>query len=251
MNLEDRAKRLERHIREEHRQSALGSHLKDIVYGGVDGIVTTFAVVAGFSGAALSDSTTIQLTSVVMLLFGLANLFADGVSMGLGNFLSIRSDQSLYASIRKKEEYEMLHNGDVEAEETITILMEKGFVESEARTIAELYRKNPNYWVDFMMNNELRIPDPRGEHPIYSGIATFLSFICFGVVPLFPFIFMDALNPKTLFHISSVGTLLALVLLGCFKAEVIGGKTVNSIFETVIVGGTAALAAYFVGTLFA
>ncbi len=120
MNLEDRVRRLDRHIKEEHKQSALGSHLKDIVYGGVDGIVTTFAVVAGFSGAALSDSATIQLTSVVMLLFGLANLFADAISMGLGNFLSIRSDQNLYGSIRTKEAHEILHNSDVEAEETIT-----------------------------------------------------------------------------------------------------------------------------------
>ncbi len=250
MNLEDRALRLERHIKEEHKQSPLGTHLKDIVYGGVDGIITTFAVVAGFSGAALSESNTIQLTSIVMLLFGLANLFADAISMGLGNFLSIRSDQSLYGSIRKKEEREILHNADVEAEETVTILMEKGFVESDARALTQLYRKNPNYWVDFMMHNELQIADPRGDHPLYSGLATFISFICFGIVPLFPFIFMDTLDSKTLFHVSSGGTLLALVLLGCFKAEVIGGKTITSILETVAVGGTAAIVAFFVGTLF-
>jgi vacuolar iron transporter family protein len=249
MSLEDRVVELERHIKEEHKQSALGAHLKDIIYGGVDGIVTTFAVVAGFSGAALTGTATTQLSSLVLLLFGLANLFADAISMGLGNFLSIRSDQSLYKSLRAKEERETLHNGEVESEETVTILMEKGFVEADAREITKLYRKNPNYWIDFMMNNELQIPDPRGAHPVYAALATFTAFISFGIVPLFPFLFLH-LAPTQLFLVSSVGTGLALILLGSFKAYVIGGKPFGAILETVAVGGAAALVAFFVGSLF-
>lgn len=251
MNLEEREQELERHIKEEHKRSPFASYLKEIIYGGVDGIITTFAVVAGFSGAALSGETTVQLSSMVVLLFGLANLFADGVSMGLGNFLSIRSDQSLYRNIRAKEEYETRENGDVEAEETVTILMGKGFTQSDARTITALYRKNPDYWIDFMMNNELEIPDPRGDHAGYGGLATFLAFISFGIIPLLPFLVFDSLSSHTLFEISSFGTILALVVLGLFKGEVIGGKPWRSITEIVLVGGTAALVAFLVGTLFA
>ena len=251
MTLEDREKELERHIKEEHKQSPFASYLKEIIYGGVDGIITTFAVVAGFSGAALSGNATVELTSLIVLLFGLANLFADGVSMGLGNFLSIRSDQSLYQSMRKKEEYETTQNGDVEAEETITILMEKGFIEADARTMTALYRKNPEYWIDFMMNNELKISDPRGDRAGYSGVATFLAFICFGIIPLLPFLLIDSLDARSLFEISAFGTLLALALLGLFKREVVGGSTLRSVAEVVIVGGAAALVAFTVGTLFA
>jgi VIT1/CCC1 family predicted Fe2+/Mn2+ transporter len=251
MTLEDREKELERHIKEEHKQSPFASYLKEIIYGGVDGIITTFAVVAGFSGAALSGDTTIELTSVVVLLFGLANLFADGVSMGLGNFLSVRSDQSLYRSVRKKEEHETANNGDVEAEETVTILMAKGFIEADARTITLLYRKNPEYWIDFMMNNELKMPDPRGGHAVYSGVATFLSFISFGIIPLLPFLLIDSLSPRALFEISSLGTFLALVTLGLFKREVIGGSSIRLVGEVVIVGSAAAFVAFLVGTFFA
>lgn len=250
MTLEDRARELEIHIKEEHKQSAFASYLKEIIYGGVDGIITTFAVVAGFSGAAFSGNATLQLSSLVILLFGLANLFADGVSMGLGNFLSIRSDQMLYGTIRKKEEYETSHNADVEAEETVTILMEKGFTEADARTLTTIYRKNQNYWIDFMMNNELKIADPRGEHPGYAAIATFISFVTFGIIPLIPFLFMATQDSRSLFEVSAFGTVLALVLLGCFKGEVAGGTTIRSIAETVIVGGVAASVAFFVGTLF-
>jgi len=251
MTLEERSRELEQHIKEEHKQSPFASYLKEIIYGGVDGIITTFAVVAGFSGAALGGDATIELTSMVVLLFGLANLFADGVSMGLGNFLSIRSDQSLYGHVRKKEEHETRENGDVEAEETVTILMERGFIEADARTITALYRKNPQYWVDFMMNNELQMPDPRGDHPVYGGLATFFSFVSFGIIPLLPFLVFESFTAKTLFEISSFGTILALVVLGLFKAEVVGGKTLRSVGEVVLVGGAAALVAYIVGTFFA
>jgi vacuolar iron transporter family protein len=250
MTLEDRERELRKHIQMEHKRSPFSSYLREIVYGGVDGIITTFAVVAGFSGASLGESATVELTSMVVLLFGLANLFADGVSMGLGNFLSIRSDQSLYRSIREKEEAETQQNGDIEAEETVTILMSKGFIESDARTITALYRKNPEYWVDFMMNHELEIPDPRNERAVYSGLATFLAFVSFGTIPILPFLMFDSFSSHALFEISAVGTFIALIFLGLFKSEIIGGKMLRTVAEVVLVGGTAAFVAFGVGALF-
>jgi VIT1/CCC1 family predicted Fe2+/Mn2+ transporter len=249
-SFEEREIELAEHLKKEHAYSPFASYLKEIVYGGVDGIITTFAVVAGFSGASLGESTTLQLSSLVVLLFGLANLFADGVSMGLGNFLSIRSDQSLYKGIRIKEEHETTHNGDIEAEETITILMEKGFIEDDARAITMLYRKNGKYWVDFMMNNELKITDPRGDSAIHSGFATFLAFITFGIVPLIPFVFMGTFPPEKIFIVSAVGTCVALVLLGFFKGRIVGGGIIRSILEVVLIGGAAATVAFVVGSLF-
>jgi VIT1/CCC1 family predicted Fe2+/Mn2+ transporter len=250
MTLEEREQELERHIKEEHRRSPFSSYLKEIIYGGVDGIITTFAVVAGFSGASLSGDATVQLSSMVVLLFGLANLFADGVSMGLGNFLSIRSDQNLYRSIRAREEHETRMNGDVEAEETVTILMGKGFTQEDARTITALYRKNSEYWIDFMMNNELEISDPRNNNALSSGLATFLAFLSFGIVPLLPFLVFDSFTPHALFQVSAFGTILALVMLGLVKSEIVGGSSWRSVGEVVLVGGAAALVAFFVGTLF-
>lgn len=68
--------------------SGLARHyLKDLVYGANDGIITTFAVVAGVAGA--------QLEPRIVLILGFANLLADGFSMGASNFLSIRSDEAV------------------------------------------------------------------------------------------------------------------------------------------------------------
>jgi VIT1/CCC1 family predicted Fe2+/Mn2+ transporter len=65
-------------------------YLKDLVYGANDGIITTFAVVAGVAGA--------QLDARIVLILGFANLLADGFSMGASNFLSIRSDEAVRQS---------------------------------------------------------------------------------------------------------------------------------------------------------
>lgn len=250
MHTKTRDGALAEHMNSEHQHSPFASYFREVIYGGIDGIITTFAVVAGFSGAALSSETTTQLSFMVVLLFGLANLFADGVSMGLGSFLSVRSEQDLYKASRAKEEHEIAHNSQMEYEETVTILMQKGYEEADAIAMATLYRKNPSYWLDFMMNHELEMPDPTGDNPIYTGLATFASFLVFGIIPLLPFIFLGGATSTTLFIYSIIGTFLALVLLGVLKWKVVGAGLRASLFEVVIVGSAAAAIAYFVGTFF-
>jgi VIT1/CCC1 family predicted Fe2+/Mn2+ transporter len=71
-------------------------YLKDMVYGANDGLITTFAVVAGVEGGAL--------TRRAVLVVGLANLLADGLSMGAGNYLSIRAQEGVRRSLDLPEE---------------------------------------------------------------------------------------------------------------------------------------------------
>ena len=250
MHHDQKLKAIEEHVIQEHRQSPVATYLKEVIYGGIDGIITTFAVVAGFSGAALTNEITTQLSFVVVLLFGLANLFADAVSMGLGNFLAVRSDQSQYCSIREKERKEMLENTERELLETKTILIQKGFNEEDAGTLTALYRKNETYWLDFMMNHELKMPDPTEDNPAFTGLATFLSFIFFGAIPLLPFMLFRTLEPQDLFLLASVGVFFALLLLSILKWKIIRANLWSSIFEVMLIGGVAACVAFFVGSLF-
>jgi VIT1/CCC1 family predicted Fe2+/Mn2+ transporter len=250
MNTVQRDEAYAKHLHDEHAPFPFAHYLKEVIYGGIDGIITTFAVVAGFSGAALSSDTTTQLSFLVVLLFGLANLFADGVSMGLGSFLSVRSEKDLYKASRHAEELEITHNPEMEYSETITILMQKGYEEADATVMAGLYRKNPGYWLDFMMNHELEMSDPRGDNPVYTGLATLTSFLVFGIIPLLPFLFLSESSTQSLFVYSIIGTFVALVLLGLLKWKVVGAGLRTSLFEVVLVGCVAAGVAYFVGTFF-
>src|SRR3989344_5319045 len=129
---------LQEHLRREHRKTAISEYLREIVYGGNDGIVTTFAVVAGFAWAQ-KDPASSAVPIVSVLLFGLANLFADAFSMSLGSFLSLRADQDIYRSEKDKEHHEILTSSKNEFLETIEILKRKEFSEKDATTLASIY----------------------------------------------------------------------------------------------------------------
>jgi VIT1/CCC1 family predicted Fe2+/Mn2+ transporter len=233
-------------------KSAFSDYFKEVVYGGMDGIVTTFAVVAGFAGAAISSDQATQLSFFVVLLFGLANLFADGASMGLGNFLSVRSEKDLYHVTRDAERDRLRTDTATERDETMRILMDnKGFSPDDAAVLANTYKNNEEYWIDFMMHHKQGLPDPRSENEMLTGLATFVSFMIFGTIPLLPFIIQESGDPATTFYYSASGTFLALVILGLLKWRVIGGRFWASMSEVLMIGGTAAVLAYFVGTFFA
>ncbi len=75
-------------------RTIIGRYIKDIIYGANDGIVTTFAVVAGSVGAGLSVK--------VILILGFSNLLADGFSMGAGNYLGSRSEKEVAQAAGEK-----------------------------------------------------------------------------------------------------------------------------------------------------
>lgn len=235
---------------EAHKKSPFAEYFKEVIYGGIDGIVTTFAVVSGFSGAAFSNNETTQLSFIIVLLFGLANLFADAISMGLGNFLSVRSEKDQYYILRQKEKLLLEHNPEAEHEETVTLMKAKGFSESDAIMLATIYSKNHDYWLDFMMANEYHMSDPRGDNPVLTGLTTFGSFLLFGSIPILPFFFLGDSTPTQVFQISTLGTLFALVLLGLMKWKIVGTSLGRSLGEVVLVGVAASIIAFVVGTLF-
>lgn len=243
------SEKLQQHLREEHSRGPLTEYLKEIIYGGNDGIVTTFAVVAGFSGASLWGESLVEISFLTVLLFGLANLFADGLSMGLGNYLSVKAEGDVFQAAEDKERHEVRVHPEMEAEETIDILIHKGFTHEQARQLTELMQTNEDYWVDWMMHHELELEDPRGTNPILTGLVTFISFLVFGVIPLIPYMILEE-GPEKAFYSSVAATLFALIALGVIKGKVLGQKMFRSILEVVLIGGVAAVVAFGVGVFF-
>jgi vacuolar iron transporter family protein len=88
---------------------SFSNYLREFVYGGIDGAVTTFAVVAGSVGASF-DIT-------IILILGLANLFADGFSMSIGAYLSSKSEKEKYLKHKKQEYWEVEHTPEEERKE--------------------------------------------------------------------------------------------------------------------------------------
>ncbi|MFW5703757.1 MAG: VIT1/CCC1 transporter family protein [Patescibacteria group bacterium] len=234
-----------KHLREDHRITPFSTYMRQIVYGGSDGIVTTFAVVAGFTGA--QSGNTAMYSIVTVLLFGMANLFADGTSMAVGEFLSSRSEGDIYHRQRKQEAESVNGDPQNEREQTKGLLKREGFTSEQAEQITELYAQNKSFWIDFMMKYELSLEEP-DEKPIINAVVTFFSFVMFGFIPLIPYLFDAAVMAS--FYRSIAFTIGAMTLLGLLRWIVTKQQIFRSVGETVLLGVISASIAFFVGTLF-
>ncbi len=231
--------RLEEHKKEERHGSALGPVIHDVVYGGNDGIVTTFAVVAGTVGA--------DLPHYVVIILGLANLFADGISMATGSFLSIKSEMDQYTRLRKEEAQEIEEDPEVEKAEIREAYERKGFSGNELDVIVNKITSDKDLWIDVMMLEEHSMTKDSASQPLLHGFMTFVSFIIFGSIPLLPFVL--GLNAERRFEIAAYSTLFALIILGLTRSFVTRERLLRGPIEIVSVGALGAFAAYGVGVL--
>ncbi|WP_298849839.1 VIT1/CCC1 transporter family protein [uncultured Ruegeria sp.] len=211
--------------------------LRDVVYGGIDGSVTTFAIVAGVAGAGLS--------SFVIVALGLANVLADGFSMAAGNYSGTKAELDNMRRIRAVEERHIALYPDGEREEVREILAQKGLsgdVLNEATV--EITSSHEN-WINLMIEGEygLGSVDP---HPMKAALATFFAFLVAGMIPLLPFL-MSAQNA---FAKSAWMTMGVFFAIGALKSRWSLAAWWRSGIETLLIGGLAALIAYLVGSLF-
>lgn len=228
-----------------HRLGRVQEHLKQIVYGGNDGIVTTFAIVAGFAGAAAEGVA--QIGAVAVLVFGLANLFADAVSMGLGEFLSARSQADLYHARRHGTRHDIASNPEAERAGLVAILRRRGLPLPEAEDTATIIARHPDFMADLVMTYDTGLSDPADDTPALNGLVTFASFVVFGVVPLVPYFLFKPMDGT--FTLSVAATLLALTILGLIRWNATGERPLRCVGETVSVGTICAIVAYTVGWL--
>ncbi len=235
------------HIEKEHKPTYFSKYLEESVYGGTDGIITTFAVVSGFSGASLG-SGTLNLSIITVLLFGVANLVADGAAMGFGNYLSIKSKKQFYHNNYNKELDETINSREFELAETEFIFQQSGFTKKDSKSLTAIVSKNSDFWVKFMLLHECKLDNPDHINPLKTGLATFFSFIIFGFIPILPYFFINQVDFS--FYFSIAFTFLALNLLGGFRSLITQNNLFVSISETVFIGGVASGLAYLVGVLF-
>jgi len=226
---------------EEHG-GAGSQYLGEMVYGGLDGIITTFAIVSGVAGA--------QLGTPVILILGLANLLADGFSMATGAYLSSKSEHEYYRKEWEREAWEVEHFPGGERAELQEVYIQNGYTEDEARQLVEIQSRVPKRWVKAMMLDELGMMEDE-SNPLINGLVTFGSFVIAGAVPLIIYLLGLAfpISAQAAFPISIALSALALFGLGASKVLVTKLNPIRSGLEMLIVGGLAAGVAYLVGAL--
>lgn len=223
-----------------------GGLLKPIIFGGLDGILTSFAIVAGAAGGNLSPN--------VVLVLGFSNIFADALSMGVGEFLSSKANNEWILSERARENWEMENYPEGEIGEMIDIYKERGMTQEDAELVIKTMAKYKDFFVDIMMTQELELQVPPEDHvkeSLQEGLIMFLSFAAFGALPLLGYVIIPAMNPNLesseLFLAACIVTGIVLFLMGLLKSKFCAKNWVYCGVETLLLGGACATVAYTLG----
>ena len=226
----------------EQHTAEKGQYLGEFVYGAIDGTITTFAVVAGATGAGLSSG--------IVIILGFANLLADGFSMACGNFLSERSQRQYIQKERRREQWEIEHVPEGEKEEVREIFQKKGFSGKDLDRAVEIITSDKKTWVDTMMKDELGLLESN-KSPWMTAGMTYFGFIVVGLIPLLAYVlsYVFPFFEQNTFGIAVMMTMVALVVIGAIKRIVAKTNLWKAVLETVFIGGAAAAMAYYVGFL--
>jgi DNA damage-binding protein 1 len=223
-----------------------GKYLKPIIFGGLDGISTIFAFLAGAVGA--------NLTLVSIIALGCAQLFAGAFGMGFGEYVSSEGERQVAAREEAREHWEVENHPEGEVAEMIMIYKEKGLSEEDAKLVADTLSKYKDFWVEHMMVTEIGMfpADDDKAAAIIQGIIMFCSFLFLGSIPLIAYcmsMFLLA-SEGTMFAmgVSCAAAVASLAALGMVKARMVDLPVIQGGLSMAVQGILSAGGAYVIGT---
>lgn len=213
--------------------------VRDVVIGMSDGLTVPFALAAGLAGAVSNHW--------LIVIGGVAEMAAGSIAMGMGGYLAARSDADSYRAEVRREEREINEVPEIERDEVREIFAGYGLegVPLEAATSA--ITANRHAWLQFMMREELGLEEPHPGRALRSSLTIGGSYIAGGILPLVPYFWPISITTALL--LSAIVTLIALGIFGWVKGAFTGLVPVKSAFQTMLVGGLAAGAAYVIARL--
>jgi len=218
-----------------HERLVQGHHsnyLRDWIYGGIDGAVTTFAIVAGVVGANLS--------AAVVLILGFANLAADGFAMAAGNYSATKAERDDYDRVLGIERRHIAVEPEGEREEIRQIFAAKGFTGDDLERVVEVITSDPTLWTTTMATEEYGL-SPTLRSPMLAALSTFAAFIVCGCVPLASYLSTGGVMACV---IATGATFFAV---GAIKSRWSAVGWLRSGVETFVIGMGAAALAFAVG----
>lgn len=219
-----------------------GGGVRDMIFGMNDGLVSTLAFVAGVFGAVTNP--------YIVLLSGIAELFAGTISMGAGAYQSSKSELEVLEKESRRDRAKKKRTPEEEREELVRFYQEEGFKRGEAEAIVDKITIKKEWTAQLGSLEELGLAPKELGSPVKSGVLCGLSFAIAAVVPILPFAFpclscMDALI------VSTIATVIALFGVGAMKTIFSRKSWFRSGLEMMIIGASAAAITYIIGTLFA
>jgi VIT1/CCC1 family predicted Fe2+/Mn2+ transporter len=221
---------------EHHHADVSGGWLRAATFGAMDGLVTNIALIAGVGGGGVGRQT--------LILTGVAGLVAGAISMGIGEYTSVRTQNEQVAAELEKELIELEANPDGEADELVEMWTARGLPERLARQVADVLKTNPRQALRVHAQEELGVVPDELPSPWTAALTSFVCFSIGAAVPLLTY----------LFGFNSLIAALAVGGVGLFAAGVIvarftGRSWWRSGLRQLVLGALAAGVTYLIGVL--
>jgi vacuolar iron transporter family protein len=212
--------------------------IREVVFGAQDGLVSTFAVVAGLAAAGVGP--------LVVLLGGAVSAMAGVLSMSIGTFLSSRAQRQLYERELDRERREIRDHAGEEVAELIASLSARGMARTDAAEVARRIARHPDILLSALSIFELGLAPQRLGRPVRDALVMAVAFGVSAVVPLLPFVLMQGLPAL---GVSAALTLIALFFVGVLKARVAGVSALRSGLEVAMLAAASGLISFGLGRL--
>jgi predicted membrane protein (TIGR00267 family) len=218
-----------------------GGGVRDMIFGANDGLVSTLAFVAGVAGAITDPS--------IVLLSGIAELFAGTISMAAGAYQSSKSELEVLERESRREKVKKGRTLEEEREELIKFYQAEGFKRGAAEAIVDRIAGEKELPTQANTLKELGLAPKELGNPIKAGILCGVSFGLAALVPILPFTF-QALGRTDALIASIIATVATLFGVGVMKTIFSRKNWVRSGLEMMVIGTSAAAITYVIGTLF-
>lgn len=216
------------------------TNVREIVFGFNDGSISTLALLAGVTGVALAQGS--------IIVAGLSGVIAGTISMGIGAYISSKSEIEHHRSEIKRERREIEEVPAIEREEIRQIYQKKArFTDEELDLIVGRITGDKEAWLDTMMKEELGLFEERFESPLKVGLIMMAAFLAGGIIPVSPFFL---LQPPLNSLIAAIAlTFTSLFIVGVWKTTFTDRRWLISGLEMVGIGVLAAVVPYVIGDL--
>lgn len=223
-------------IPEHHHADVSGGWLRPAVFGAMDGLVTNIALIAGVGGGGVAPQSVV--------LAGVAGLVAGAISMALGEYTSVRSQNEQLAAEVAKERRELERNPEGEARELADTWSARGLPRELAVQVAQALRRNPREALRVHVREELGVDPDDQPSPWTAAISSFLCFSVGALVPLISYL-LGATSLTLALAIGGLGLFVA----GAVTARFTRRSWWRSGLRQLLLGAAAAAATYLVGGL--
>jgi VIT1/CCC1 family predicted Fe2+/Mn2+ transporter len=223
-------------LKPDHHADVTGGWLRPAVFGAMDGLVTNIALIAGVGGGGISPRN--------IVLTGVAGLVAGAVSMGLGEYTSVRTQNEQVAAEVAKERRELERFPEAEADELVGMWTRRGLPADLARQVANVLQRDPKEALRVHVQEEMGVVPGEQPSPWTAAVSSFLCFSAGAVVPLLPYL-VGATQLWMALAAGGLGLFIAGALVSRFTRRTWWGGGLRQL----LLGGAAAGVTYLIGAL--